>query len=353
MFFLNASTVVAGTLLLAVSPMAETLQFTPKASTTLVRTLDLKTSMTVETATIMFMDQEVEAGSGLVNSGTRQVRIVDELGKVEDGLVLDFVRTYEGILEESTSEGAGEGVEVRGADGEASDLEGQKVKFTWDAEEDDYVAEYVGEEDHGEDEWLGELTASLDMVNWLPDDEVEVGGKWEISLDELAPVLWYGGRLYPIQPDSDGGGREGMVAITVPNFGDTHVLSGSDGQIRLTLERVEEEGGGRIAFVTFELAGTVDQNLADAATAINEAKGDAQVFDAADQSIDMTGSGELRWNLETGQLVSLTLDVEQEIEENAEWSTSAHGMDLDISFNSSKNQSYQIELGYEQGESDK
>ncbi len=352
MFFLNASTIVAGTLLLTVSPLAETLEFTPKAKTTVVRTLELKTTTTVDNATITVMDQEIEAGEGMVNSSDRTVRIVDELGKVDDGRVLDFVRSYEGVLESSNTEGAVEGVEVKDGDGDASDLEGQKVAFNWDAEEEAYIPKYTGEEDPGEDEWLAELTASLDMVSWLPENEVEVGGKWEVSLDELAPVIWFGGRLYPIQASEGGDGPEGGVAITVPNFSDTQMLEGCEGQIRLTLEQVEEEDGGRIAFVTFELTGSVEQDLSEKATAINEARGEDQAFDAAEQSIEMTGSGELRWDLKAGQLVSLTLDLEQDIEENAEWGIDAHGMEMDLSFNSVKNTTYHIELGFEQSEGD-
>jgi hypothetical protein len=345
MLFFNASTIAAGTLLLAISPIAETLAFTPKASTTIVRTFSMQQSMNVDTAAISVMDQEMDAGGGMEMSGSRDVNIVDVLGKVEDGQVMDFVRTYEGVVQESSSTGADESHTIKEADGEASDLEGQEVGFTWDAEENAYVAEYVGDEP-GKDEWLEDLTASLDLANWLPEGELEVGGKWELNLDELGPMIWFGGRLYPTESSDAGDFPEGSMAITVPNFSDLHVLSGSEGQIRLTLERVEEEDG-RIAFVTFELKGTVEQDLAEQATALNEAQGSEQVYDAADQGIEMAGSGELRWDLEAGRLVSLTLDVEQEIEENAEWSSSAHGMDLEISYSSTKSQTYHIEMGVE------
>ncbi len=346
--FLNAPTIVAGTLLLAVSPMAETLEFIPKANTTIVRTLELQATTTVDGATVSVMDQEIDAGEGIVSSHERQVRIVDKLGKVEDGRLLDFVRSYEGIQESTETEGAGEGIEVKTGDGEASDLEGQKVAYTWDPKEEAYEAKYTGEGEPGDDEWLTDLTASLDMVSWLPDSEVEVDSKWEMSLDELAPVIWFGGRLYPTQATEDGDKPEGGVAISVPDLSDTHMLKGCDGQIRLTLERVEEEGGGRIAFVTFELTGSVDQDLSDAATELNEARGDDQVFDVAEQSIEMTGTGELRWDLEANRLVSLTLDLEQDIEENAEWAVTTHGMDMEVSFTSTKSTTYHIELGLEQ-----
>ncbi len=351
--FLNAPTIVAGTLLLAVSPMAETLEFIPKANTTMVRTLELQATTTVNSATVSVMDQEIDAGEGMVSSHERQVRILDELGKVEDGRLLDFVRSYEGIQESTETEGAGEDIEVKTGDGEASDLEGQKVAYTWDPEEEVYEAKYTGKGEPGDDEWLTDLTASLDMVSWLPDSEVEVDSKWEMSLDELAPVIWFGGRLYPTQATEDGDKPEGGVSISVPDLSDTHMLGGCDGQIRLTLERVEEEGGGRIAFVTFELTGSVDQDLSDAATELNEARGDDQVFDVAEQSIEMTGTGELRWDLEANRLVSLTLDLEQDIEENAEWAVTTHGMDMEISFTSTKSTTYHIELGLEQSESDK
>ncbi|MBL4771765.1 MAG: hypothetical protein JKY61_11645 [Planctomycetes bacterium] len=351
MIFLNASTVVAGTLLLAALPIAETLEFTPEAGATYVRTLQMQKSTEVESATISVMDQEMDAGGGMVMSGSRNLKIVDVLGKVEDGRVMDFVRTYESVLDESSAEGVSDDIQVSGADGEASDLEGQQVSFTWDAEEDAYTPKYVGEES-GEDEWLEELAVSLDMVNWLPEGELDVGAKWELSLDELGSLIWYGGRLYPITaPDSDGG-PEGGISITVPNFSEIQKMEGTEGQIRLTFERLEEEDGNRIAFVSFELKGTIDQDLAEEATAFQEASGSEQVFEAADQSIEMAGSGELRWDLNTGHLVSLTLDLEQDIEENAEWSASAHGMDLEISFTATKSQTYHIELGVERTSGD-
>jgi hypothetical protein len=256
------------------------------------------------------------------------------------------VRTYEEIVDESTVEGGDGDVEIHAPEGEPSVLEGQQVAFTWDADDEEYTRKYAGEEE-GEDGWLTELGASLDLVDWLPEVELEVGGQWELSIDALSSLIWYGGRLYPIQFEEHDGGPEGSVAINVPNLSDTHVLSGGDGNIELTLERVDEEDGARIAVVTFVWTGSIEQDLTDEASALSEAKGEGTTYDAAEQTMEMSGAGELSWDLKAGRLVALSLDLKQEIEENAEWTASGQGLDLEFSCTTQKANAYHIELTFE------
>ncbi|MCP5021077.1 MAG: hypothetical protein GY930_04800 [bacterium] len=257
MISLNVSTIAASALLLAFSPANETLEFTPKADTSVVRTLHLERNSEVETATIFIMEQEINAGGGMTSSLVRDVKLVDVIGKVEDGRVMDFVRTYETIEDTRVTEGVGEDVQVADDSNETSDLEGQAISFKWDADEEEYMSAYVGDEP-GEDEWLEGLTASLDLVNWLPSDEVGEGDTWEIALDELGPIIWYGGFLFPVEGPDGEGKPEGAISISVPNLSETHVLEGAEGEIKITLVRVDEEDGQRIAVATFKLSGSVE-----------------------------------------------------------------------------------------------
>jgi hypothetical protein len=125
------------------------------------------------------------------------------------------------------------------------------------------------------------------------------------------------------------------------------VLSGGDGNIELTLERVDEEDGARIAVVTFVWTGSIEQDLTDEASALSEAKGEGTTYDAAEQTMEMSGAGELSWDLKAGRLVALSLDLKQEIEENAEWTASGQGLDLEFSCTTQKANAYHIELTFE------
>ncbi len=347
MLCLNAPTVLVGSLLLAVSPIAETLEFTPKGECTVTRTLHMEKSSEVEKATIHIMGQEVDAGGGMLSTDTRDLKLVDAIGKVEDGRILDFVRTYEVVLDEGASEGAGEGIQVIEADGDASDLEGQEVSFTWDAEEEEYNSKYVGE-DPGEDEWLEGLTVSLDLVDWLPASEVEEGAKWEVSLDELGALIWYGGRVYPIEGPGEVDKPEGGIAISVPKFSDVQMLEGTEGAAHLTLSRVEEKDDQRIAVVTIAVKGSVSQDMTEKLNELNDVKGLDLTYDSAEQDIDMLGAGELHWNLTTGRLASLTLNMEEEVENLAEWSIEASGQEMELSYEGTWSQTYRIELTEQQ-----
>ncbi len=349
MLCLNAPTVLVGSLLLAVSPITETLEFTPKGDCTVIRTLHLERSSEIENATIHIMGSEVDAGGGMISTDTRDLKLVDAIGKVEDGRILDFVRTYEVVLDEEASEGAREGVRVVDSDGDASDLEGQEVAFTWDAEEEEYNSKYVGE-DPGKDEWLEGLTASLDLVDWLPASEVEEGAKWEISLDELGALIWYGGRVYPIEGSEEVDKPEGGLAISVPKLSDAQTLEGTEGDARLTLIRVEEKDDQRIAVVTIALKGSVSQDMTEKMNELNDAKGLDFVYESAEQNIDMAGTGELHWNLTTGRLASLTLTLEQEVENLAEWSIEASGQEMELSYEGELSQTYRIELTEQQAD---
>ncbi len=351
MITLNASTIAASTFLLAVSPLAETLEFAPKAGTSVVRTLHMERSSEIESATVFIADQEVDIGSGMSLSLIRETTFIDEIGKVEDGRVLDFVRTYESISDERSFEREdGEGGDEDGG-AYPSVLEGQQVGFTWDAEDEVYAAAYVGDES-GEDEWLEGLAASLDLVDWLPSDEMEVGGTWEIGLDELGPVIWYGGHLFPIEDIEEDEEAIAGVFITIFDFSDAQVLSGSEGEIQLTLVRVDEKDGERIAVVTFELSGSVEQDITAEASALNKAHGIVHELESAEQSIEMTGSGELHWNLEAGRLAALNLELQQDVDTTADWEVVIRGDDMDVSFEGVKSRAFKIELVEEQTDSE-
>ncbi|MCA9000581.1 MAG: hypothetical protein KDB61_01565 [Planctomycetes bacterium] len=351
MFSITSTTAFAGALLLFVAPMAETLEFTPKSGVQITRTLTAERSMEMEYSKLTFMDHEIDLGDGISMTSTRSAVLVDSIDKVEDGLILEFTRFYETIVDDSETEDGDGAARVEAPDGDPSDLQGKSVGFAWDAEEDAYSARYAGNEP-GEDEWLDGLTAALDFTEWLPSEDVDVGDKWEIPMEELASALWFGGRLYPILPVEHEEGPEGAISIAVPNMNDAHMLNGSEESLVLTLGSVEGEDGARVAVVALEWKGTLEQDLTEALAELGEARGDSHGFDAAEQVIELSGTGELRWGLDSGRLVALTLDVDLEIEENAEWSTSAHDMDLDLTYSSAKTEAYHIELTCEEAESD-
>ena len=103
----------------------------------------------------------------LVESNT----FLDRCAAVEDGRVTKLVRTFEKLSEERDERIVeGEASEEQTAEAH-SELQGETVEFTWDADEGEYSAEFEGGE--GDSKLLEGLVAELDLCAFLPQGAVE------------------------------------------------------------------------------------------------------------------------------------------------------------------------------------
>lgn len=111
--------------------------------------------------------------------GKARLVVVDRYVEVDGGRVLALERTYEEFERENHSEFEHEATSMD-TDGVATnELDGLTVRFTWNADDEAYVAAC----NEAEDEWLEQLEADRDYAALLPDGEVDAGDEWTIDAE--------------------------------------------------------------------------------------------------------------------------------------------------------------------------
>lgn len=158
-------------------PRGVELRFAPEAGLALRKSF--QRSDTSETRTVSNTVDGEERGNDSTQSGESETSLVlvDRYVERDDERVLVLERSFEEYRAESEMgyESAGETQEmVSSATNELNEL---TVRFTWDADEEDYVARC----EEAEDEWLEALAFDHDLTAMLPDGPVELGDEWTIT----------------------------------------------------------------------------------------------------------------------------------------------------------------------------
>ncbi len=224
----------------------------------------------------------------LTNEQSMTVELCDTYGKTKKGQLLSFVRDY--------TELAGEGsfsVEVPPEAPEESSwqrespLAGERVAFQWDAKAGAFTRKLVGGGDPPEP--LDILQARMDLTEFLPEQDVEVGASWEVDAALLAGLLNPGG---PLRLD------RGEQSTELP----FETLS-IEGELTVKLEQIAHEDGVRIAVLTIE--GQCEQVAEREGDLTRVPVAEGEATDTATWNYDIEGS--LRWNLDAGHALSLDL----------------------------------------------
>ena len=136
-------------------------------------------------------------------SDEEEVVFEDKYVAVADGKPTEILRTFTTLIDNSS-----ETVAVPGSDefekseeGE-SELEGETVRFLWDAEAEEYEVSFA-EDDDQDASLLEELEADADFLFLLSDEEMEVGASWEVDALAFDRISSPSGNLKSISPDSD------------------------------------------------------------------------------------------------------------------------------------------------------
>ena len=75
-----------------------------------------------------------------------------------------------------------------------SELEGATVRFTWDADDEDFASAFAEGED-GDDDLLEGLTAEFPWASYLPEEGVEADAEWNIAPEVLIQTMELGGDM--------------------------------------------------------------------------------------------------------------------------------------------------------------
>jgi len=332
--------------LLFVLPLLSLSADTPRiehgASRELVRTYEVSSARSIDTAVINVMGQDQDVGSGMTRSKTLSLVVADKILAAKDGAPTRFHREFTSA---STDQDVGEleGVEVVDASG-SSELEGLGVIFTRDAEDGEWGREY-DEDSEGEDEWLEELAPGMDLSSILPEGEVAVGDSWDVPVSILGDLLRPGGTV-DVKSDLGPDVPEGGVAVTVPGVPEDGGWDAFEGEVVARYESIEEEDGRQAKIIlTFELSGELDR-VEDLEAEAAERGADEEYSEAL-LTRSLSGEVVVRWDLVGHHALSAEGTLTGESTFNAAWTIDAGQMQLELVYEEEGSLEYEVSMEVE------
>ena len=287
---------LAAPVLFAIVPAAprETPRYAPAEDTILVKVFSQSTELELEQLSSVMDGQEIPPEFmpeiELFVGSERHVAVTDRIVSADGGRPLVLERTFDTITAKASEslrmEPGGEST-ARGA--ATSPLEGRTVRFTWNADDEEYEATYTDGEDgeHAPDE----LAEDMDLRAFLPPDEVEEGDEWELDAEVLSVLFVPGGDLeWEWELDE---GMEGTY-----EDGDDREY---DGTLRVLFAGFEQDG--RLAVL--ELSGEVES--------FDEGPGDLEHIPVVSGTATISTTtyfdleGRIWWDLAAGHLDALEL----------------------------------------------
>ena len=287
---------LAAPVLFAIVPAAprETPRYAPAEDTILVKVFSQSTELELEQLSSVMDGQEIPPEFmpeiELFVGSERHVAVTDRIVSADGGRPLVLERTFDTITAKASEslrmEPGGEST-ARGA--ATSPLEGRTVRFTWNADDEEYEATYTDGEDgeHAPDE----LAEDMDLRAFLPPDEVEEGDEWELDAEVLSVLFVPGGDLeWEWELDE---GMEGTY-----EDGDDREY---DGTLRVLFAGFEQDG--RLAVL--ELSGEIES--------FEEGPGDLEHIPVVSGTATISTTtyfdleGRIWWDLAAGHLDALEL----------------------------------------------
>ena len=294
---------LAFSLLVAVRPAAEKIEFRPLAGLTLVETVRAEVEGENERTS--------DEGSSTMRLTEEFLLVVtDEIQAAKGGRTTKLRRTQDELSSKSSSEFQGpDGMSVTGS----SDLENATVTFEWSEDEQEYAAS----SDEVEADVLEDLPYDLDFAALLPSGDVSEGDEWEVDTDAFANLT----NPWPKLPWKwDLPEQEGTVTTADD---EPEVDESRDGEVTATYAGTREVDGVTLAVVTLEGEIEVETTVGGSS---DGGPGSATFHQewTAKRSIE----GELLWNVAGGYLHSLRIVSEEESQGSLEDSFSVFGEDF-------------------------
>lgn len=265
---------------------ADELRFAPSAGLKLEKVFTSTSKQTLEAMKMTINGEEHEvpdARGGYNYESSSGYEFTDEYVKVEGARVLELVRTFDELGDQSTRTQRGRtGEEETEELAGASELEGKSVRFTWDAEAEEYVASWAGE--GASDELLEDLELDCDASGLLPSGPVAAGDTWEVSVEALQLFMEPGGELHVLD-ENDSEETQARQA---------ELRDSVEGEAEAEYKGLVEEGGRKLARIEVKakLSASADYER-------DEATGQQQSVSA-----EIEYAIELLWDATAGRLES-------------------------------------------------
>ena len=217
-----------------------------------------------------------------------QLVVRDEYLAVAEGRPTHLRREYETVSGHGMWESEVPPAPTESADWEVScELEGETVEFRWNEKREEYTREQLDAVKPSE--LLEALDAELDLLAFLPEDEVEVGDRWEVELAAVTALLHPGGELGLTEdPDEEDASFEDVSL---------------EGELKAHLVEIREEDGKHLAVITLEGEYVEEQKRPTNLEHIPVVDGTAHEHRTSRLALE----GELLWDLDAGHATSLEL----------------------------------------------
>jgi len=248
-------------------------------------------------------------------STERSVKIVDEYTSVEEGVLVERIRSFEELGGESSLE-----LEVMGETEShglnlSSPLEGEAVICEWDADEERHIFQF-DEGSDGEESLLEGLLSDAEFAAIPPDEGVEEGNSWTVDLAGQRSFFAPGGS-FGWEPELDSDRYRliepwQMVAISMASLSDAS--QEVKGDLECTWSETREVDGARVAVITLELEAELMAEAAEELTRRAEAAELPSLEATCDISWSLEGKGQVLWDLDSGHFLSLELECDSEVE---------------------------------------
>lgn len=273
---------------LALRPVADAPQFSPKEGTVVTRTFELKGTRELAKLTMRAGEksQDIDGASMHIDMSWKYVT-KDELEKCSKDSIQKLSRTYE-TLEKSRSETKKDqaGEDHKTDTSETCDLAGKTVLFAWDADKKEYTKKFDGE---GDAELLENLELDMDYTALLPAADAEAGAKWEVDFADAKLAL--------LRPGGDMPFHSGKEPLPVEKKMRSADWDAKKGKVSLELGKTTEEDGHKLATIKFHGDITSDAD----AERDGEDKGPAKLRVEDNEKFE----GELVWDLSAGRASSI------------------------------------------------
>ncbi|MBL8859935.1 MAG: hypothetical protein JNL28_15615 [Planctomycetes bacterium] len=319
--------------LLALRPAGTTVKFAPADGTSLTKTFENKSSLTLEEYTMTGAGAAPDMEMTLTTS--QKVTITDDYVTVKGGSPKKLVRLYDELAGDSSMAMK---MSVMGQTHDntqnmrmKSELEGKKVVFTWDAEKEAYTKKLDPDED--KPKLLKDLSEDMDFRSLLPDKEVAEADEWEVPMKGLREVFSPGGGLSMVPETSDSSSMQlGSEMSSMSNM----IGDKLEGSAKAKLASLKEVDGRNCAVIQVTLDVRSDADMTEAARKMIEEGEmppgvDELEIDHLDIEFRFEGEGELVWDLAAGHFKSFTLSGQASIKSDQGVKLSAAGRKMEIS----------------------
>jgi hypothetical protein len=287
--------------------LEDTISASCAAGETRTRTMSATRTMELVDMKMTFNGEDVSEMIGEVNGTSTdafEAVLVDTIETAEEGRATKLTRRYEKLEGSSQMEGGPMGAE--GSESTlASDLTGESVIFTFDAEADEYTPAFP-EGSTADAALLEDLECDLEFAGLLPKEAVAVDATWDIELVVFRDVIEPGGEMH-LEPTDAG---ENEMENPLEN---NDVEPTLEGTFKGKLLSIDESEGGRTATIELEFDIESHLDVSDGLEPMTQ-ESDMGEFTITPIAIvvDRTakGKGKLVWNLDRGCLVSFELNAD-------------------------------------------